>query len=80
LAISIDPRIKARQMHEQRELDLPGAGGHQFSIVLRRNIMNQLDFSIILVFVDDDGTEYRLVRFNGGTHRSTRTNGKNEKG
>ena len=36
-------------------------------------MLNQQDFSLILVFVDEDGTEYRLVRFNG-RHPSQHTN------
>lgn len=66
-------REKAGQMHRQRELSVRGDGGHRFRIVLRQNILNQLDFSILLVFEDDDGSDYRLVRFNG-RHPSQHTN------
>ncbi len=66
-------REKAGQIHRQRELELQGDGEHQFRVVLRQNILNQLDFSIILIFVDADGTDYRLVRFNG-RHPSQHTN------
>ena len=66
-------REKSGQMHRQRELELQGDGGRQFQVVLRQNILNQLDFSIILIFVDADGTDYRLVRFNG-RHPSQHTN------
>jgi hypothetical protein len=66
-------RDKARQMHRQREFELRGDNGNDFRIVLRQNLLNQLDFSIILTFVDKDRTEYRLVRFNG-RHPSQHTN------
>lgn len=66
-------RAKGGQMHKQRELEVSGDDGHRFRVVLRQNILNQLDFSLILTFVDADGTEYRLVRFNG-RHSSRHTN------
>ncbi len=66
-------REKAGQMHRQRELELLGGGGHHFRVILRQNLLNQLDFSIILTLVDADGSEYRLVRFNG-RHPSQHTN------
>jgi hypothetical protein len=67
------PREKAGQEFRQRELGLAGAAGSTFRMVLRQNALNQLDFSIILFFLDDDGTEYRLLRFNG-CHPSQHTN------
>jgi hypothetical protein len=60
-------------MFRQRELYLDGAKGNKFRIILRHNILNQFDFSIILFFLDDDGTGYCLLRFNG-RHPSQHTN------
>lgn len=54
-------------------MELTGQHDHQFRIILRQNRVNPMDFSIILVFVDDDGGEYRLVRVNG-RHPSPHTN------
>lgn len=59
--------------YEQRDLEVEGAGGGRFVVVLRRNLLNRLDFSILLRFVDEDGTEYNLVRYNG-RHSSKHTN------
>ena len=66
-------REKGGQMHRQREIEIEGDGGHRFRVVVRQNVLNQLDFSVILVFADADGTDYRLVRFNG-RHPSQHTN------
>ena len=35
--------------------------------MLRKNLLNANDFSIILVHMADDG-EYRIVRYNGSSH------------
>jgi hypothetical protein len=59
--------------HVQRELEIPGGNGKVFRIVLRQNTINTLDFSIILMFRDADGTEFRLCRYNG-KHPSEHTN------
>lgn len=64
---------KADQTFRQRDLELKGQQGHTFKLILRSNVLNPLDFSIVLVFVDDDGTQYRLVRYNG-RHPSQHTN------
>ena len=66
-------REKANQCYSQRELELDRADKTQFRLVLRRSILNVLDFSIILVFVDADSADYRLCRFNG-RHPSDHTN------
>ena len=67
------PRDKSDQCFKQREIDIVATSGHLFRVVLRQNTLNPQDFSIILVFVDEDGTGYRLIRFNG-RHPSDHTN------
>jgi len=59
--------------HLQRDLQVRGANGHTFRIVLRQSAMNLSDFSVILVFQDKDGVEFRLCRYNG-KHSSEHTN------
>ena len=66
-------RQKRRYQYEERQLDVVSDGGHNFRFIARRNRQNQLDFSIILVFEDGDGSEYRLIRYNG-KHPSKHTN------
>jgi hypothetical protein len=66
-------RQKQHYQQEERELAVQSPAGNQFRLVARRNSQNQLDFSIILVFEDHDGTDYRLIRYNG-IHPSRHTN------
>jgi hypothetical protein len=49
------------------------SNGHVFSLILRGNRLSQLDFSVILIFKDADGSEYILRRHNG-KHPSMHTN------
>lgn len=67
------PRPKSRYQYDERQLEVGSTGGHRFRIIARRNRQNQLDFSVVLVFVDTDGTDYRLIRYNG-VHPSRHTN------
>ena len=64
---------KAQEAFSQRSLSLPLSNGHEFSLILRSNRLSPLDFSVILVFKDIDGSEYILRRHNG-THPSKHTN------
>jgi hypothetical protein len=64
---------KAGFKHDQREFEVSGKNGTSFRIVLRQNTINRLDFSVILMFRDADGTEFRLCRYNG-KHPSEHTN------
>ena len=66
-------RQKQHYQHEERELTVQSQTGRLFRLIARRSRQNQLDFSIMLVFEDDDGAEYRLVRYNG-LHPSRHTN------
>lgn len=69
-------RQKRRYQYEGRLLDVVSGDGHHFRFIVRRNRQNLLDFSIILVFEDEDGSEYRLIRYNGNIRRGTRTGGR----
>lgn len=64
---------KTDSKHLQRDLDVSGANGNAFRIVLRQSVLNVLDFSIILIFREKDGNEFRLCRYNG-KHPSEHTN------
>jgi hypothetical protein len=64
---------KAQEAFSQRSLNLPLSNGHEFSLFIRSNRLYPLDFSVILVFKDIDGSEYILRRHNG-THPSRHTN------
>ncbi len=56
-----------------RGLTVDGVSGKHFRIIIRQAVNNPEDFSIILMFMASDGTEYRLSRFNG-RHPSEHTN------
>lgn len=58
-------RAKSDSTFTHRELDVAGTAGRTFRIIIRGNTLNLLDFSLILVFRDEDGSDYRLTRFNG---------------
>ena len=64
---------KAQEAFSQRSLPLQLSNGHEFTLVLRGNRLSPLDFSVILVFKDVDGSDYILRRHNG-VHPSTHTN------
>lgn len=64
---------KAQEAFSQRALALQLSNGHEFSLFLRNNRLSLLDFSVILVFKDTDGSEYILRRHNGA-HASIHTN------
>lgn len=64
---------KSGFQHDERYFEVKGESGNIFRVILRRNTINTLDFSIILIFQDKDGKEYRLVRYNG-RHPSEHTN------
>jgi hypothetical protein len=64
---------KAQEAFSQRGLSIPLSNGHEFSLILRSNRFSPLNFSVILVFKDVDGSEYILRRHNG-IHPSRHTN------
>jgi len=64
---------KSGFQHEECYFQVIGERGNIFRIILRRNIINTFDFSIILTFQDKDGKEFRLIRCNG-KHPSKHTN------
>ncbi|MBM2826235.1 MAG: putative cytosolic protein [Dehalococcoidia bacterium] len=67
------PRPKTNYAYSERELPIRSVLNRAFHIVIRTNRINLLDFSIILMFEDDDQMDYRLMRCNG-FHSSKHTN------
>ena len=66
-------RPKSGFQYRQSELEITSNTGHQFKIVIRDNSINQLDFSIILIYEADDNSTYIPRRYNG-MHNSFHTN------
>jgi hypothetical protein len=59
--------------HRRRDMPIEAATGERFVIKCRQRNSNPLDFSIVLVYLDDASNEYRLLRCNG-RHESEHTN------
>ena len=65
-------KLRPKRGHEERNLELASGAGNEFCVVLRKNTINALDFSIILaVRVPNSNTIFRLRRYNGKSHEHT---------
>jgi len=69
----LQTRPKSDRRYARRNWEVKGKGGNSFNIIVRQNTINLLDFSIILLFRDKNGDEFRLCRYNG-KHPSEHTN------
>jgi hypothetical protein len=66
----LQPRAKVG--HKERELDIAGASGSEFQVIVRQSIFNPLDFSVILGYsVPKSSVLFRLRRYNGRSHEHT---------
>ena len=67
-------RLRDKRGHKEQELDIQGAGGNQFRLILRQSKFNVLDFSIILAYCPAGSNQlFRLRRYNGKSHEHTNT-------
>ena len=67
-------RVKPKRGHKERELDIVGASGSEFRLILRQSEFNALDFSVILAYcVPQTNQRIRLRRYNGKSHEHTNT-------
>ena len=58
--------VRAKRGHKESELDLKGAGGSEFRLIVRQASANPLDFSVILAYlVPKTNRAFRLRRYNG---------------
>lgn len=65
-------QTRPKRGHRERELDLTGANGSDFRLILRESSFNALDFSVILAWLPPtSSTPFRLCRFNGKSHEHT---------
>lgn len=65
-------KLKPKRGHKERELDIEGADGSMFRIILRHADLNPLDFSVILgLLVSQTNEIFRLRRHNGKSHEHT---------
>jgi len=64
--------LKAKPGHRERELEIVGAKGSEFRIILRQSTLNVLDFSVILAYLPKSSSQgFRLRRYNGKSHEHT---------
>lgn len=55
----------------RRQFSVVGDEGHSFEVFVRRNMNWAEDFSIGLIFIDEDNNRYILTRYNGASHKHT---------
>lgn len=67
-------QLRPKRGHKERQLDVLGANGNLFRIILRQSNLNILDFSIILAICPQESNQlFRLRRYNGRSHEHTNT-------
>ena len=64
--------LRSKRGHRERDVDIPGADGSEFRLILRQSLFNVLDFSVILAYRFPRSNEvFRLRRYNGRSHEHT---------
>ena len=66
-------RPKSGFKFTEGDLSVTCESGKRFRMIVKHNRINQLDFSVILLFEGEDGSRYRLTRYNV-IHSSSHTN------
>ena len=67
-------RLKPRPKpgHEETQLDITGSQGSEFRVMIRKSLINVLDFSVILgCCPKGSNVIFRLRRYNGKSHEHT---------
>ena len=65
-------QLRPKSGHKERELELTGAAGSDFQLIVRQSIFNPLDFSVILGYLmPGSNILFRLRRYNGRSHEHT---------
>ena len=57
-------KSKSMRQHKEKLIRISGTSNN-YCIVIRKNILDPLDFSIILRYEDPSGSSYNIVRYNG---------------
>ena len=67
-------QTRPKRGHRERELEIDGANGSKFRLILRQASFNHLDFSVILAWMPpQSSTSFRLCRYNGKSHEHSNT-------
>ncbi len=65
-------QMKPKRGHEEQQLDIVGMHGSEFRVILRKNRIDSMDFSVILAVLVPQSTQvFRLRRYNGRSHEHT---------
>jgi len=65
-------QLRPKSGHKERELDVTGATGSDFQLIVRQSLFNPLDFSVILGYLMPGfNVLFRLRRYNGRSHQHT---------
>ncbi|ACL16269.1 hypothetical protein [Methanosphaerula palustris] len=65
-------KLKSRHGHKEFGREIIGEKGSLFRLVYRQSELNQLDFSIILLYIPKGSNQqFRLRRYNGKSHEHT---------
>jgi hypothetical protein len=65
-------QLRPKRGHKEQELDVQGANGSEFRLILRQSNFNPLDFSIILAYRPPNiNILFRLGRYDGRSHEHT---------
>lgn len=65
-------RLRTKRGHREFNLDIRGEKGSQFRLMVRQSLFNNLDFSIILLFIPEGSNQhFRIRRYNGKSHEHT---------
>ncbi len=65
-------QLRPKSGHKERELDVIGAAGSDFQLIVRQSLFNPLDFSVILGYLmPGSNVLFRLRRYNGRSHQHT---------
>jgi len=70
--LSAGVELRPKRPHKEAELDLQGANGNRFRLIVRQSEWNPLDFSVILTYCPEKTNRlFRLRRYNGKSHEHT---------
>lgn len=65
-------RLARKRGHSEQNIEVISGGGSVFRLILRQNMINHLDFSVILsVRMAQSNMVFRLRRYNGKSHEHT---------
>lgn len=64
----LKPIKKAHRQHKQSELEIVGDSGSRFKISIRKNDIDLLDFSVILIYYPPEGGTPTILRRYNGKH------------